>query len=475
MSSDDVHDLLDAFRGGADPRETVADSLARLKEVHEALNCTIAFLDDRATAAAADSARRWADGTARPLEGVPFAVKDVIDVEGVPTTGGSWVSSDAPAVRSAEVVRRLESAGAIAISKDATTEFAVGGPNPPRFGATRNPWDPRRWAGGSSMGTAAAVAARAVPFGLGTDVGGSVRLPSAWCGLTGLKPTMGAIPRTGVLPLSWTVETVGPLCRSARDAELLFGLLRGPDGVDPRAGELPPFMPELGDDLRGIRVAVVGGYLTEMCDAAVRAGIDALVASLADAGAEIVEATIPSASEVLAIGYRIVFAEAASVHRVNADRWSEYDPVLVSRISQGIAIPAVDYLLAQQFRVRLQRELDDVFAGADLIVVPTCPSTAPRLPDGTVVVDGEEFPLYAAQSRSTMLGNLTGAPGLALPTGFAPDGLPVSAQLMAPPHGEAVALRAARVFQQQTAHHLAVPSVRKLSDVSSGVSGTTPD
>jgi aspartyl-tRNA(Asn)/glutamyl-tRNA(Gln) amidotransferase subunit A len=471
----DTHDLLDSYRAGADPRSVVADSLARLRVVHDALNTTIAFLDDRAHAAADESARRWADGTARPLEGVPFAVKDVIDVEGVPTTGGSWVSDDAPKARSAEVVRRLEAAGAIAVSKDTTTEFAVGGPNPPRFGTTRNPWDPTRWAGGSSMGTAASVAARAVPFGLGTDVGGSVRLPSAWCGLTGLKPTSGAIPRTGVVPLSWTAETVGPLCRSARDVELLFGLLRGPDGVDPRATALPPFLPEPGDDLSGVRVAVVGGYLTEMCDGAVRDGIGLLAQTLAEAGAEIVEATIPSAEEVLAIGYRIVWVEAATVHRVNAARWSEYDPVLVSRISQGIATPAVDYLLAQQFRVRLQRELDDVFARADLVLVPTCPSTAPRLPEATVVVDGEEFPLYAAQSRSTMLGNLTGAPGLAVPTGFAPDGLPVSAQLVAPPHGEAVALHAARVFQSLTAHHLATPSLRKSSDVCSGVSGTTPD
>ena len=471
----DVHGLLDEYRGGADPRSVVTDSLARLRVVHDALNTTIAFLDERALAAAEESARRWADGTARALEGVPFAVKDVIDVEGVPTTGGSWVSSDAPATRSAEVVRRLEAAGAIAVSKDTTTEFAVGGPHPPRFGTTRNPWNPERWAGGSSMGTAASVAARSVPFGLGTDVGGSVRLPSAWCGLTGLKPTSGAIPRTGVMPLSWTAETVGPLCRSARDVELLFGLLRGPDGVDPRATALPPFIPAPGDDLSGIRVAVVGGYLTEMCDGAVRSGIDAMAGVLADAGAELVEADIPSAREVLAIGYRIVWVEAASVHRVNAARWSEYDPVLVSRISQGIATPAVDYLLAQQFRVRLQRELDDVFARADLVLVPTCPSTAPRLPDATVVVDGEEFPLYAAQSRSTMLGNLTGAPGLAVPTGFAPDGLPVSAQLMAPPHGEAVALRAARVFQAATAHHLAVPSPAEMSDVSSPVSGATPD
>jgi aspartyl-tRNA(Asn)/glutamyl-tRNA(Gln) amidotransferase subunit A len=457
----DATGLLAAYRAGAlSPVDVVRGALDRLGRAHEALNCTIAFLSDRAAAAAEESARRWAAGTARPLEGVPFGVKDVIDVAGVPTTAGSRVHGTHPAAESAAVVRRLEAAGAIAVSKDGTTEFAVGGPNPPRFGSVRNPWDPSRWAGGSSTGTAAAVAARAIPFGLGTDVGGSIRLPSAWCGLTGLKPTAGAIPRTGVVPLSWTTETVGPIARSARDIALLFSLLRGPDGRDPRVRDLPPFAPGPAADLRGLRIAVPGGYLTELCDAAVRAGVASLVDVLVDAGAEVVPGEIPAAAEALAIGYQIVFAEAASLHRLDAARWAEYDPVVVARISQGINTPTADYIRALQFRVELQRELDAVFAGADLIVVPTCPSTAPRLPDGVVVVDGEEYPLYAAQSRSTMLGNLTGAPGLAVPTGFAPDGCPVSAQLVAPPHREAVALRAATLFQDRTAHHLRTPPAR---------------
>jgi aspartyl-tRNA(Asn)/glutamyl-tRNA(Gln) amidotransferase subunit A len=456
-----IGEVLAGYRdGGTEPVGLVTEALAKCKRVHERLNCTIATLDDRALAAAEDSARRWADGRPRALEGVPFAVKDVIDVAGVPTTNGSWVYGDRPAAESATVVRRLEEAGAIPISKDATTEFAVGGPHPPRFGACRNPWDPERWAGGSSTGTAAVVASRVVPFGLGTDVGGSVRLPSAWCGLTGLKPTAGVVPRTGVFPLSPTTETVGPLAVSAVDAALVFAVIRGPDGHDPRIGAPPPFEPpELPADLAGLRIALPGGYLTELCDGAVRDGVAALVEVLTDAGASVVAGELPSAAEALPIGYQIVFTEAAALHRVNAARWSEYDPVLVRRISQGITTPAVDYLRALAFRAELQRELDTVFAAADLIVVPTCPSTAPRLPDCAVVVDGVEYPLYAAQSRSTMLGNLTGAPGLALPTGFAPDGCPVSAQLIAAPHREELALRVARLFQARTDHHRRVPPV----------------
>ena len=436
------------LRGTAPAGERVAAALAGLERVHAELNCTIRFLHERAAARAAASDGR---GEPRLLEGVPFAVKDVIDVEGVPTTAASRTRADAPpAAASATVVARLEAHGAIPISKDATTEFAVGGPHPPLTGPCRNPWDRERWAGGSSTGTAAAVAAGAVPFGLGTDVGGSVRLPAAWCGLTGLKPTAGAIPRTGVVPLSWTTETVGPLARDARTVALLFALLRGPDGVDPRMPEVPLRPPA---DLRGLRIALPGGYLTELCDGAVRAGVAHLAEVLVDAGAEIVPGEIPSAERALPIGYEIVFTEAAALHRIDAARWGDYDPVTVKRISQGIATPASDYLRALQFRAELQDELGRVFAGADLVVVPTTPATAPRLPDGTVTVDGERYPLYAAQSRATMLGNLTGAPGLALPTGFAPDGCPVSALLIAPPHGEATALRAAQLFQDRTDHH----------------------
>src|SRR5882757_10092160 len=456
-----VGEVLAGYRdGGVSPVDVVAAALDASWRAHERLNCTIRTMDERALAAAEESARRWAGGRPRALEGVPFAVKDVIDVAGVPSTHGSWVYGYQPAAESATAVRRLEDAGAIPISKDATTEFAIGGPHPPRFGACRNPWDPGRWAGGSSTGTAAVVASRVVPFGLGTDVGGSVRLPSAWCGLTGLKPTAGVVPRTGVFPLSPTTETVGPLAASAVDAALVFAVIRGPDGHDPRIGDPPPFEPpELPADLAGLRIALPGGYLTELCDGAVRDGVAALVEVLTDAGASVVAGELPSAAEALPIGYQIVFTEAAALHRVNAARWSEYDPVLVRRISQGITTPALDYLRALSFRAELQRELDAVFAVADVIVVPTCPSTAPRLPDCTVAVDGVEYPLYAAQSRSTMLANLTGAPGLAVPTGFAPDGCPVSAQLIVPPHREAVALRVARLFQARTGHHRRVPPV----------------
>ncbi|MFP5020708.1 amidase [Pseudonocardia phyllosphaerae] len=424
----------------------------QLERLHQELGCTIRVLHQRIGS-------RTPDSPPRLLEGVPFAVKDVIDVAGVPTTGASRTREHAaPAVESATVVARLEAAGAVPVSKDATTEFAVGGPHAPLTGACRNPWDTERWAGGSSTGTAAAVAAGVVPFGIGTDVGGSIRLPAAWCGLTGLKPTAGAVPRTGVIPLSWTTETVGPIARDARTTALVFGLIRGADGRDPRTGPLSP-LPSVQPpaDLRGLRIARPGGYLTELCDSAVRAGLDELVGVLTDAGAEIVPGEIESAAQALPIGYEIVFTEAATLHRDDAGRWADYDPVTVARISKGITTPAVDYLRALQFRTRLQTELDAVFAEADLVVVPTTPATAPRLPDCTVVVDGQRYPLYAAQSRATMLGNLTGAPGLALPTGFAPDGCPVSAMFLAQPHDEATALRVAAFFQERTGHHRRVP------------------
>ncbi|ANY08516.1 amidase [Pseudonocardia sp. HH130630-07] len=432
------------------------EAVAALERLDAQLHCTIRLLPGRVRD------RRVPGGPARPLEGVPFSVKDVIDVAGAPTTAASRTRADrAPATESATAVARLEAAGAVPVAKDATTEFAVGGPHAPLTGACRNPWDPARWAGGSSSGTAAAVAAGAVPFGLGTDVGGSIRLPAAWCGLTGLKPTAGAVPRTGSVPLSPTTETIGPLARDARTVGLVFGLLRGPDGRDPRVpAALAPRPPTtVPADLRGLRIARPGGYLTELCDGAVRAGVEHLLDVLTDAGAESVAGEVPSARWALPVGYQLVFTEAAAVHRAGADRWGSYDPVTVARIAQGVATPAVDLLRAHRFRAELQAELDAVFAGADLIVVPTTPATAPRLPDCTVVVDGQEYPLYAAQSRATMLANLTGIPALAVPTGHGPDGCPVSALLMARPHHEHTALRAAALFQDRTGHHRRIPPV----------------
>jgi aspartyl-tRNA(Asn)/glutamyl-tRNA(Gln) amidotransferase subunit A len=236
----------------------------------------ITVIGDRADLAAEEPTRRWRAGVPRALEGIPFGVNDVIDVEGVPTTAGTKIYDGRIAQRSAEVVRRAEEAGAIAVTKDATTEFAIGGPYNPAFGPVRNPWDTSRWTGGSSTGSAASVAARCYPLAIGTDAGGSIRIPSAWCGLTGLKPTTGAVSRTGVVPLSWVTETMGPLGRSARDVALFFEVLRGHDPADPRSVQPPASRPR-AEGVSGLRLGVPVNYFLDFCDSAVRSGYDSLL------------------------------------------------------------------------------------------------------------------------------------------------------------------------------------------------------
>jgi aspartyl-tRNA(Asn)/glutamyl-tRNA(Gln) amidotransferase subunit A len=198
-------------------------------------------------------------------------------------------------------------------------------------------------------------------------------------------------------------------------------------------------------------------YFLDVCDSAIRSGYDSLLRVPADAGAEIVEVEIPSAAEAQTIGYQVLFAEAAALHAEHHDRAGDYDPVTLRRINQGLLTPAVDYIRCLQFRHELQSEIAPVFGRADLLVLPATPSTAPDLEELMVTVDGTKVPLYEGQARSTMICNLSGVPGLVLPTGFAADGCPVAVQLVAPPHREQLALRVAAAYQDLTAHHRRVP------------------
>jgi aspartyl-tRNA(Asn)/glutamyl-tRNA(Gln) amidotransferase subunit A len=449
-------ELLAAYRSGElSPVEVLTASRARIETYNPQINAVLTVVTDRADRAADESRRRWAQGTPRPLEGVPFGVKDVIDVEGLRTTAGSRIYAERIARRTATVVRRAEEAGAVLVAKEATTEFAIGGPHNPLFGPVRNPWDTSRWSGGSSAGSGAALAARLYPLSIGSDAGGSIRMPSAWCGLTGLKPTHGAVPRTGVVPLSPTTETVGPMSRNADDTTRLFDVIRGYDPDDPRSVRRPE--PSNPRPLAGLRLGIPTTYFLDVCDDEVRAGYDGLLAELCGAGAQLRDVTIPSAEQAQAVGYHVLFTEAAAAHAEHAHRLDEYDPVTVRRINQGLLTPAVDYLRALQFRHQLQRELAEVFDQVDLLVLPATPSTAPDLDELTVNVNGERLPLYRAQSRSTMLGNLSGVPGLVLPTGVDAAGCPVAAQLVARPHDEDLALDVARQYQRRTDHHLRMP------------------
>ncbi|AEA28809.1 Amidase (plasmid) [Pseudonocardia dioxanivorans CB1190] len=450
--------LLDAYaHGDTNPVEVLAASRARIAAYDETLNAIVTVIAERADRAAEEAARRWAAGTPRPLEGIPFGVKDVFDVSGERTTAGSRLHADRIATQTATVVRRVEAAGAVLVAKEGTTEFAIGGPWNPLNGPVRNPWDTARWSGGSSSGSAAALAARYYPISIGSDAGGSIRIPSAWCGLTGLKPTHGAVPRTGAVPLSPTTETVGPMSRSAADTARLFQIIRGQDRRDPRSQPYPTQGRDAVWPPKNVTVGIPDTFFFEVCDDAVRAGYDAFVDVLRQAGAQTKHVRLPSAELAQTVGYQVLFTEAAVTHAEHASRLKDYDPVLVQRMHAGLLTSAADYLRALQFRHELQLELSDVFRDVDVIALPAAPSTAPNLDELTVNINGRKFPLYEAQSRSTMLCNLSGVPGLVLPTGLDEGGCPTSVQLVAPPFREDVALTLALGFQELTDSHCALP------------------
>ena len=410
--------------------------------------------------AAAASDARYRDGSNRPLDGIPFAVKDIIDVAGTPVTAGSNQTGDRIAPADATVIARLRDAGAIPVFMAATTEFACGAPHNDRYGPVANPWDPQRWTGGSSTGSAAALAAGLVPFALGSDTGGSIRVPAALCGLTGIKPTYGLVPRTGVACLSWTMDHVGPMARSAADLAVLLPLMAGPDGIDPTAGANVPDLAADPSGVAGMRIGVPRGWFTERSDAAVLAAFEAALEVFAGLGAEIVPIEFDGLDVIHDESWNVFYGELASTQEANNHRRDLFDAGTNARLDCGFVPLAVDYLRALRRRPLMQQHLLDRMDAArvDVLLTPGVGATAPRLDDLTMSVDGVDYNLHDVIPRNTRLWDYTGFPALMAPAGLGPDGLPVGIQLIARPWQDRLCLAAAIGFQSVTEHHRLRPA-----------------
>lgn len=460
----DLHDhsvieLLAAFAGGdADPRDAVAACLARIDATDDAVHAWFRVTADAALGAAADASRRWRDGTQRPLEGVPFGVKDVIDTSGVVTTAGSRLYADRVPGRSATAVRRLEDAGAILIGKTATPEFAFG--DEISETPVANPWALDRWAGGSSSGSAAAVAARQVPLCLGTDTGGSIRVPSSYCGVTGLKPTIGRVPRDGLHPVSWSFDHIGPIARSVDDVVVALSVLAGHAAEDPRSSRrtADEILPTPGG-LAGLRVGVASGWFTGWGDPAVTAARDSAVEVLEGLGASVVPVEVPRAEQAGTVAWMITVAEFAANHEAAADDIDQISPSAMHRFIGGARLSALDYLKAQQVRVEIQQELGELFADVDVIVTPATPTPAPGFDPAEGFFEGGDRLWLDKVARCFLIANVTGIPAMVLPAGIE-RGLPLSVQFLGRPFDEATMLRAGREFQRATSHHLAAPALQ---------------
>ena len=439
--------LLSAYQEGrASPDLVLADLQARIGPAGPAPEAVLRAIDGAASLAA-ESAGRWRAGTARALEGIPFGIKDIIDVAGAIVTCGSLLTGERRAATDAAVVARLRAAGAIPFVMLASSEFACGGAHNRRYGVVPNPHDRSRWTGGSSTGSAAALAAGLVPLALGTDTGGSIRIPAAFCGLTGLKPTRGLLPRDGVATLSWTLDHVGPMARSAADLAAVLPVLAG--SHHPRGGA--------GTVLEGLRVGVPSRWFTERCDSKVLEAWRAALAVLHDAGAVLCDVDPGDLSLATEDSWVVLYAELAACQEGRLDRLALFDAGTRDRIARGRAVSAADYLRALRRRSVVGTAMLRAMQGIDVMVTPGAGAEAPRLSDLSVDLDGERVALHEIASRNTMIFDCTGFPALMLPSGTGRDGLPVAIQVVAAPFQDALCIAVGEAFQATTDFHLKVP------------------
>lgn len=448
-----LSDLLrDIGAGARSSAAAVDECLAEIRQRNPQLNAFLLVMEREARTAARESDLRRAAGEApRALEGVPIALKDLFLTRGVRTTAGSKILADWVPEEDATVVRRLREAGAVNLGKLQMHEFAYGPTSENcHHGPARNPHDPTRITGGSSGGSAAAVAAGLCYGALGTDTGGSIRLPAALCGIVGLKPTYGRISRSGVIPLSWTLDHVGPMTRTVEDAGLLLDVLSGPDPRDPTAAHLPPadWRPDLEQGVAGLRLGILGGWFREYCDPAVAGEVENACRGLEREGARLVDVDFPWMEEARAAHHLIIRAEASTYHRLYLQtRAEDYDPRVRVRLVEGLAITATDYIDALRARSHLQGATADAMAGVDALLSPACPITAPAIGAATVRAGESELPPTAVLVRNTFLFNLVGLPALSVPCGNV-DGLPVGLQIAGRPWSEALLLRIGRALER---------------------------
>ena len=445
------------------PTEVVDACLSRIEEAEPSVGAFSEVLAEGARAAARRAEAEIGGGEYRgPLHGVPVVLKDLIETAGVRTAAGSRVLADHVPVHSATVAERLASAGAILLGKATTDEFAMSVYTEP----TRNPWALDRIPGGSSGGSAAALAARMCPGALGTDTAGSIRIPSALCGVTGLKPTYGRVSRAGVIPFSWSFDHVGPMARSADDVAVLLQAIAGHDRRDATSASVPvpDFRRAPGSSLAGLRIGVPAEHFFDRVAAdAARLALEALDV-LVGLGAELVEVTLPHVSLSAMIGDLISLPEASAAHRGwLRERPGEYRSTTRDILHIGDSVLAVDYVQAQRLRVKVLEEFTAALYIADVIAAPTTPLSAIEVGQTQVAVDGETTEsALDAFCRLTYPANVTGLPAISIPCGLDSLGLPLGLQLIGRPFEEAIPIRMGSSYQEMTEWHTRMPAATNI-------------
>lgn len=399
-----------------------------------------------------------------PLHGLPIALKANIAVRGRPMTAGSRILASTVADEDAVVARRLKGAGAILLGFTNMHEFAWGGTTAnPHYGQTRNAWDPERIPAGSSGGSGTAVAAGSALAALGTDTGGSVRLPASMNGVTGLRPSVGRVGVDGIFPLAVSMDTVGPIARSSADCALLFQAMIG---QEPDAAALARLESGLQRPLEGTRIGLIAGYATEGVQPDIARAFEAAVAVLERAGTRVIRLAFEGLDFAVDAQVIVDAAEPSTVHDAWIDaRPEDYGADVRTLLVAGRAFSATEYLHAQRYRTFLRRQFDQALAEVDVILTPTLPFTAPRIGADTVMIGDVEENTLTGNMRFTSLPSLTALPALSFPIGFDRDGLPIGAQLIGGHAAEMTVLRFAHRFQMTTDHHRRWPAMLGASPV----------
>ena len=439
------------------PLEYTRALIERVEKLDSKLNAFLRFTPDIALADAKRAEAEIASGQWRgPWHGVPYALKDIVDYTGLPTTAHSKILQDNVAPADAAVTERFRAAGAVFLGKLSTHEFATGGPSfdlpwPP----ARNPWNRDHFPGGSSSGSGAATAAGFAPAAIGTDTAGSIRNPASMCGIVGLKPTYGLVSRRGVVPLAYSLDHVGPMTRTVRDNAMLLDLIAGYDPTDPASCNRPVrgYTTQLGRDLKGLRIGVIRHFYTRdmAADPEMAAGIEAALTTLRDLGAELREVETATLDEYAACNRIILTSEAFAMHEQwMRERPQDYGALARERIMAGAFVRAADYINATRWRRKLTAQFHGLFDIVDVVVTASSLDPACRIDDAAAVER-----TYPRQARSPF--NVTGSPALSLPAGFSKAGLPLSIQIVGKPFDEALVYRVAYAYEQATPWHTRHP------------------
>ena len=443
--------------------ELTKQCLLNIERLEPKLNAFITVTAEHALAQAKKADDELANGTDRgPLHGIPISLKDLYRTKGIRTTGGSLLYRDHVPDFDCAVVEKLNAAGAVMVGKTGLHELAYGvTSNNPHFGPVRNPWNTECIPGGSSGGAGAAVSAGMSFLSMGSDTGGSIRIPASYCGTVGLKPTYGLVSRYGVLPLGSSLDHMGPLNSCVRDAALTLAAIVGEDERDESsvARATTSYLPPENIDLKGIRIGVPDNFFTERVDPAVMARLRAMVQLAAGFGAQAEVVRVPDMEAINVIGRVILLSEASALMEPHAKDRTSFGTDVRALLDQGMLLPATDYVNAQRLRSVYRRHFLALFQSIDVLFTPTTPLTAPKIGQATVLLDGQEEDTRLASTRFVRGINVVGFPALSIPCGFDKGGLPIGLQIVGKPFDEVTILRVGAVLEDATDFHRLSPPI----------------